>query len=105
MANITITLTHTLGQAEARRRIETQMNELRQQQPVLLGGLVDRWEGDMMHFHLAVMGDCVSGQVAVEEKVVRIEVTLPGLLGALASFVQSRIEERGRKLLSGPATT
>lgn len=102
MANITITIPHGLGKAEARRRIAAQMSELRQQQPVLLGGLADRWEGDTMHFRLAAMGDSVTGTVAVEEKFVRIEVVLPGLLGALAGFIQSRIQERGQKLLGGP---
>ena len=44
-----------------------------------------------------------SGQVFVEDQVVRLDIPLPWPLSMLAGGVKQRIEQEGRKLLGPPA--
>jgi putative polyhydroxyalkanoate system protein len=98
MPNLTVTIPHQLGKAEARRRIEDGVGQLRHQQGMVTR-LDERWEGDTLHYSAAAMGQSVSGLVAIEEAQVRVEVELPWMLAMLGSLVRQRIEQRGRDLL------
>lgn len=103
MPNLTATIPHQSTRAEARRRIEDGLRNLRSREPAVLGGLRETWHGDVMDFSGGVMGQPISGRVDVRDQEVRVEVALPWLLGLLASTVKPRIERQGRQLLSGPA--
>jgi putative polyhydroxyalkanoate system protein len=99
MQNLTINIPHQLSREEARRRIQGQIDQLRQQHGGMLSRLEDRWTGDRLDFTAAAMGVTVSGWAVVEDNVVRLEVVLPWLLAALAGPVKQRIEQQGRNLL------
>jgi putative polyhydroxyalkanoate system protein len=99
MANFTASIPHQLGRAEARRRIEQQLDVATQQFSGMVQRLDHRWEGDTLHFTLVAMGQSVSGLCFVEEEVVRLEVELPWMLAMLAGSVRQQIETQGRQLL------
>jgi putative polyhydroxyalkanoate system protein len=99
MANFTASIPHQLGRAEARRRIEEQVNVATQQYPGMVQRLDQRWEGDTLHFTLVAMGQSVSGLCIVEDQAVRLEVQLPWMLAMLAGSVRQQIETQGRQLL------
>lgn len=102
MQKLTASIPHQLTRAEARRRIQDQIAQLRREHGDLLGGLRESWEGDAMTFTAAVMGQSISGRVDVEDQAVRVEVALPWLLAALAGGARQQIEQQGRRLLAGP---
>jgi putative polyhydroxyalkanoate system protein len=104
MQNLTVTIPHQLSRAEARRRIDEGMREVRQQYGGMLSRLEDRWDGDTLSFTAAAMDQTVSGQIFVEGNQVRVEVALPWMLALLGGVARQHLEQRGHRLLgSRPA--
>jgi putative polyhydroxyalkanoate system protein len=99
MPNLTITIPHQLGHEEARRRISEQASQLQSQHGGMLERIEQRWEGDTLHFLVAVVGQSVSGTLRVAERDVYLEIALPWILAMLAGVVKKQIEQQGRKLL------
>jgi len=96
---ITVSITHQLGRAEARRRIETGFASMIWQFPG--GGTSNqRWDGDQLTFGIAGMGQTLSGVVDVLDTEVTIKIVLPGLLGLIASSLKRRFERAGQLLLT-----
>jgi len=103
MPNLTASIPHQLTRAEAKRRIQDGLNDMRRQQAGLLGGLRDTWNGDTLDLAGPVMGQHITGQIDVRDREVLVEVALPGLLGAMAAALTPMIEQQGRRLLTGPS--
>ena len=103
MPNLTASIPHQLTRAEAKRRIQDGLSEMRRQQAAMLGGLRETWHGDAMVLDGAVMGQHVSGRIDVRDREVFVEVAVPALLSALAAALTPMIEQHGRRLLTGPA--
>ena len=103
MPNLTASVPHQLTRAEAKRRIQEGLSNLRRQQGALLSGVRETWNGDAMEFAGGVMGQSISGRLDVEDTAVRVEVVLPGLLGMAAAALKPQIEQQGRRMLSGPS--
>jgi putative polyhydroxyalkanoate system protein len=101
MPNLTVSIPHQLGRAQARQRIQTEINQLKQQYGAL-GQLQETWNGDKMAFTLSTGGVTVTGHLDVQDRVVNLEVPLPWPIAALAGFVKHQIEQQGRKLLGKP---
>ena len=97
-----VNIPHKLGAAEARRRLEGKFSTLADKIPGGQGAhIVERWDGDRMHFSATAMGQEVSGLIDVLESNVRMELTLPALLAAMAGMIKGPIEKAGQKLLAG----
>src|SRR5687768_14150337 len=84
---VKVDLPHSLGAAEAKRRIAGGIGRLEDHIP---GGADVRseWQGDRMTLRVAAMGQEVVANIDVEEKLVRLEVALPAML----SFFRKPIE-------------
>jgi len=98
---IVVEIPHELGRAEARRRIEDGLGRLTGQ----IGGvgeLAHTWNGDRLGFSLQAIGQTVTGNVDVEERVVRLEVMLPGIFAMVANKLKGRLRDEGQVLLQGP---
>jgi putative polyhydroxyalkanoate system protein len=98
---VVVSIPHELGRAEARRRIEEGVGTLTSQIGAV-GDLKQAWEGDTLRFSLQAIGQTVTGLIAVAEREVRLEVTLPGIFGMIAGKVRSRLQSEGQILL-GPS--
>jgi hypothetical protein len=96
---IKVSIPHQLGRAEARRRIEAGFSKVVYQLPGSGGTCSERWEGDRLHFGVTTMGQTVAGVIDVLDTSVTIEVTLPGLLGMIASGLKDRLQKVGQLLL------
>jgi len=95
---VTVTIAHDLGKAEARRRVESGFGDLSRH----LGGLgsvSQHWEGDRLAFAFQAMGQAISGGVQVEDRAVKLEVLLPGLLAMMAGKIKGRLQHEGQLLL------
>lgn len=101
MANLTVSIPHQLTRAEAKRKVEECLTQLRTQYGSTVTGLEERWTGDTLDFSFAVMGFAINGQAFVEDTAVRIDVALPWPAAMFAGDIKSRIEQEGRRLL-GP---
>jgi putative polyhydroxyalkanoate system protein len=103
---VSVTIPHSLGKAEARKRIETGFGQMRQN---MLGGaagmlakmitIQDRWEGDQLHFEGSGMGQKLTGRLDVRDDAVQIEIDLPEMLAAIADKIKGTLKTEGQKLL------
>ena len=107
---VTVSISHRLGRAEARRRIEAGFTETQRrlnERGGFLGRfsslrLERRWENDRMVFHGGALGQRVDGDVEVLDEAVVVRVWLPELLAAGAEKLRCRLTEEGQRLLGNP---
>src|SRR5438045_606614 len=102
MPNLSISIPHQFDRAEAKKRTQECIVQLRQQYGSTLGHLDERWNGDSMTCTFLALGVPINGEAHVEDRAVRLEVELPGILATLAGGIKDSIEQQGRKLLNAP---
>ena len=99
---IRVTLPHSLGQAEARRRIEQGFTSMKGQ---LAGGLPagftleQSWSGDRLELAGGALGQTFRGRIDVLPDVVAIEVELPEFLAMIGERVLGTLKRETQKLL------
>ena len=95
---IIVDLPHSLGAAEARARIAGGIGKLRDHLPA--GAQVQSgWSGDRMNLTVQAMGQEVAAKIDVKEKIVRLEVQLPGFLSFFGSKVEGLLRRHGTEML------
>jgi len=99
-----LNLPHTLGKEEARRRIAGSTDKLVGHIPIP-ADVQSRWTGDRLNLVITAMGQQVASHIDVEDSHVRLEVLLPGLLGAFAGQISGFLERKGTELLEDKSKT
>lgn len=99
MPNLTISIPHQLGQAEAKRRIGELASNAQDQSGGMLKSIEQRWDGDTLHFQIAAAGQSISGTAHVAEQSVNLDIALPWMLKLLAGTVKKQIEQQAREVL------
>jgi Putative polyhydroxyalkanoic acid system protein (PHA_gran_rgn) len=99
-APITLSIPHTLGRDEARRRIDSGFANVMQQMPGGASLCSQRWEGDRLIFSVTAVGQTIRGVVDVLDAMVMMEIELPGLLGVIAGSLTRRLKSAGQLLLT-----
>ncbi|PSJ38899.1 polyhydroxyalkanoic acid system family protein [Allosphingosinicella deserti] len=95
---IIVDLPHSLGAAEAKRRIQNGIGQLTDHLPA--GAQVEKnWSGDRMNLKVTALGQDVSASLDVQEKLVRVEVTLPGMLSFFGKQIEGLLRRHGPELL------
>jgi len=95
---IVVSIPHSLGQAEALRRLQGGLTRAAAGFPVLQVD-EEQWSGNRMTFRVRALGQAASGFIDVADDHVRLEVTLPWLLQKFAQVAQAVIRTRGQLLL------
>jgi len=85
---VSITLPHNLGAAEAKRRVQAQMDRLCAEYVDKIGHSRVTWTGDSAKFDVSALGQVSNGTIAVFQDSLRIDVQLPWILAALSGKVQ-----------------
>lgn len=98
MKPITIDIPHSLGAAEARRRLEEGFDKILSQFGES-AKLTRQWSGDRMGFSATVLGQTISGHLDVMADAVRMEINLPNVLAMLAGKIKGRVQKQGQLLL------
>jgi putative polyhydroxyalkanoate system protein len=99
MRHLTASIPHQLSRAEVKRRIEDLVERLRNQRGAFLENIQETWTGDAMRFSLSAVGQQLSGDLAVDDHAVHVNVALPWFFSMLAGTVKQAIEQRGHQLL------
>lgn len=97
---VSVNIPHQLGRTEARRRIDEGFADLSRHLGGSVGALDKQWDGDRLNFSLTSMGQSITGQVAVMEAAVTVEVLLPGFLAMIAGKVKGTLQKEGQLLLT-----
>jgi Putative polyhydroxyalkanoic acid system protein (PHA_gran_rgn) len=103
---VTVSIPHSLGKDEARRRIEQGFGQLRNQMAGGATGLLgktltfqERWEGDRLHFEGSGLGQKMTGRLDIRDNAVDIQLDLPEILAAIADRITGKLKAEGQKLL------
>src|SRR5262249_7650799 len=96
---LTMSFPHHPTRAESRRRSREQMDTLPSQARGVIASVEQTWTGDTLDFKVTAVGQSVTGQAAVEDQAVRLELTLPWILQMLAGGIRQQIEQKGREML------
>ena len=99
MQNLTASVPHRLGRAEAKRRIQDGLGQLRRQYGTWLHDLRESWQGDRMDFTASALGQAFTGNLTVDDTAVHVEVALPWILDMLVEPIRQQIQQHGQKLL------
>jgi len=94
MASVDITREHDLGVAEAKKRAEPMLEDLRSS-----FGVSGTWEGDQF-----VITEPAKGSLDVTDTTLRVQVDLPLFLRPMKGLVESKINESLDQALAGPDT-
>lgn len=96
---IRIEIPHKLGLVEARRRVEGGIGTLAGMVP---GGAAihHRWDGDVLHFTVAAMGQRIASQLDVRADRVIATVDLPPFLALFADRIRAKLAKEAPKLLA-----
>ena len=95
---LVVTIPHKLGKEEALRRVKPALGKASESFPVLQ---VEQevWTGERMDFRVRAIGQIAAGNIQVGDSSVRLEVTLPWLLGKIAERLVPTIRHEGQLLL------
>lgn len=96
-----ITVPHNLTRQDVRDRLHDKAGEVLGQVPGGMAEVETSWPSeDRMDIAIKAMGQVVRGNLAIEDKLVRISIDLPMMLGFLEPMISGTINEQGRKLLT-----
>lgn len=103
MTNPTIIdIPHTLGRAEARRRMKARIGELPAYIPGGVAEVAAHWPTeDRMAIEVKALGQAVSGTADVADDHIRVALMLPPMLGLFAEKIRTVIARKGGALLLG----
>lgn len=98
-----ITLPHTLGKDEVRRRLESRLGNASGKASELIGGMAQvetSWvDSDHLAMNISAMGFTIPSTVAIEENQLVFDVDVPAGLGFARGMIEGMIREKGEKLL------
>jgi Putative polyhydroxyalkanoic acid system protein (PHA_gran_rgn) len=97
--SITVTIPHSLGKAEASRRLKSGLAGIRPMFGNKLAVLEETWTGDRMEFRVALLGHAASGSIDVGDEDVRLSLLLPWALAILAEKAKALIQKQGHAML------
>jgi hypothetical protein len=95
---IIVDVPHTLGAAEARRRIEANLGRLGEKLPA--GATVTpTWDGDRLKLDVALLGQHMEAALDIFEQLIRITVQLPPALAFFRQAIEGGLRQSGAALL------
>ena len=100
MPQVSFSVPHQLGQAEAVRRMQEKADEVKKSFGNDVSNAFDRWNGNQLDFGFTSMGMNVKGNMAVEEADVKVRVELPMVAMMFKGMVEKRVREELGKLLA-----
>jgi hypothetical protein len=96
-----ITLPHSLGREEVRRRLHARSGEIAGLFPGGMAEVAVSWpDQDRMALDVTAMGKTVAGAVEIGDHEVAFVIDLPPALLFIEPLVRGAIESKGRKLLT-----
>jgi Putative polyhydroxyalkanoic acid system protein (PHA_gran_rgn) len=99
---ISITISHSLGRDEAKRRIDNGLLSICEQLAKLVSSIEYGWAEYTLNFGLTAMRQSIGGRIEVEDRIVRVEIGLSLLLQLLSKQIIDRIRDEGTLLLNKP---
>jgi hypothetical protein len=100
MANLDITIPHSLPPQEALARIQGLLGKLQREQADTIRDVSEKWNGNEGEFSFSAKGFDISGKIKVEENLVSINGQLPFALSFFKGKISQVIKEKAGELLA-----
>jgi hypothetical protein len=97
--DLVLRIPHSLGAAEAKRRIASGVDTARSQYGRFLRTADIEWDANHMNFRVTALAQTVQGSVEVEERFVELRAQLPLVIRLLAKRFVPVVRGTGQKLL------
>ena len=97
---ITIVIPHELGAAQAKRRLDTGLNQLKADYLDKIAASSLTWSGDHADISARAIGQSLTATIDVADTSVTVSVVLPWPLAALAERAQGFIKSRAGAALA-----
>lgn len=95
-----VTLPHSLGREEVRRRMHQHGHEIGSYFPPGMATVETRWpHEDQMDLLITAAGQRIDGRIEVYDDQVIIDMDLPAILGFLRGTLERAVRRHGGKLL------
>ena len=99
-----VSIPHTLGKDEVRRRMKTRLGDAEDKAKGLLGSLASletEWTGeDTLAIMVNAMGYSIPCSAAIEEASLDFDVEIPPGVGYARGMIESAIRDKGERLLA-----
>ena len=99
-----VSIPHTLGKDEVRRRLHARAGEAEGKASDMLGGAVSiamAWlDEDHLKMDVSAMGFSIPCALEIQDSALEFDVAIPQGLGFARKIIESAIREKGDKLLS-----
>jgi hypothetical protein len=96
---LVVSIPHNLGKAEAKRRLQGGLTQLKSQFGDKIASVEETWAEDQMDFRVGALGQSINGNLQVFDEQVRVEVQLPWLLAMVAEKAKNFIQKQGTLML------
>lgn len=100
MPAIAISVPHSLPPAEALRRIQSMLGDLKRQYGDQVTEVTETWSGSTGEFSMTAMGLRISGTLAVEPAEVKLNGTIPFAAVPFRGRIEQLIREQAETLLA-----
>jgi len=99
MPKLSMETPHELGQEEATHRLKHGFSFVKSSFGAHLSDVTEQWDGNALAFGFKAMGMKVSGNVAVEDSVVRLDADLPLAAIMFKGVIEQRVRTELERLL------
>jgi hypothetical protein len=97
--DLVLRIPHSLGSAEAKRRIAGAAAEVKAGYWQYLATSDFEWDGNRLSFRVIVLAQTMQGTIDVEEGYVELRAQLPFVIRALVKRFMPVVQDTGQKLL------
>lgn len=95
-----VSLPHTLGAEEVRRRMHAHSHEIGDHFPPGMASVETQWpDEDRMELFITAAGQQIEGAIDIYDNKVVIDLDLPAMLGFLRGTIENAVKKQGAKLL------
>ena len=98
---IVVTVEHHATKQEVLRKLKSGFGDIRAQITPYVSSVTQDWTDSGVEVRVVALAQPITSSIEVDERLVRIEVRLPGLLGIFGGLIASRVK-RGATLLVEP---
>jgi hypothetical protein len=100
MPKIRLSVPHTLGQEEAKKRVANLLAESRVKFGSHVSDVTEAWTGNVDNFSFRAMGFSVSGKLEVQEAQLLVDMDIPFAALPFKGRVESELLAHARQLLA-----
>ena len=100
MANLEMTIPHSLSQDEAIKRIKNQFTEMKKNHGDKIKNLKEDWNGNVGNFSFSFQGFDISGILTVNPSSLELDGNLPFAVSFLKGAIKKTIYDKAVEILS-----